>query len=106
MKDYASRKFIHLEPMKELVINGNEYNDYKSLFVKEQPKGGIRMKNLPDFRFIEVNNLGIIEDYLDKLDEAIKQSIEKKNGEDHILTVVLKDLKDRLEAEAEYFNKD
>ena len=68
MKDYASRKFIHLEPMKELVINGNEYNDYKSLFVKEQPKGGIRMKNLPDFRFIEVNNLGIIEDYLDKLD--------------------------------------
>ncbi|HEN2039866.1 TPA: hypothetical protein U4B14_002572, partial [Enterococcus faecium] len=52
-----------------------------------------------------VNNLGIIEDYLDKLDEAIKQSIEK-NGEDHILTVVLKDLKDRLEAEAEYFNKD
>lgn len=63
------------------------------------------MKNLPDFRLIEVNNLGIIEDYLAKLDEAVKQSIEK-NGEDHVLTVVLKDLKDRLEAEAENFNKD
>ncbi|HFL7082422.1 TPA: hypothetical protein ACG4VA_002974, partial [Enterococcus faecium] len=59
----------------------------------------------PDFRLIEVNNLGIIEDYLAKLDEAVKQSIEK-NGEDHVLTVVLKDLKDRLEAEAENFNKD
>nr|APB62530.1 hypothetical protein pEA19081_p34 [Enterococcus avium] len=25
MKNYASRKFIHLKPIKELSMNGNEY---------------------------------------------------------------------------------
>ncbi|EOF89247.1 TPA: hypothetical protein IWN98_001231 [Enterococcus faecium] len=105
MKNYASRKFIHLKPIKELSMNGNEYNDYKSLFVKDTPIGGIRMKNMPDFRLIEVNNLGIVEYYLERLDEAVNLSIQQ-NGEEHILTVVLKDLKNRLESEAEFFYED
>nr|WP_236918922.1 hypothetical protein [Enterococcus avium] len=78
---------------------------YKSLFVKDTPIGGIRMKNMPDFRLIEVNNLGIVEYYLERLDEAVNLSIQQ-NGEEHILTVVLKDLKNRLESEAEFFYED
>nr|APB62529.1 hypothetical protein pEA19081_p33 [Enterococcus avium] len=63
------------------------------------------MKNMPDFRLIEVNNLGIVEYYLERLDEAVNLSIQQ-NGEEHILTVVLKDLKNRLESEAEFFYED
>lgn len=35
------------------------------------------MKNMPDFRLIEVNNLGIVEYYLERLDEAVNLSIQQ-----------------------------
>lgn len=105
LRDYESRKMITIKPIHELVIRKNELNDYRSLFLKGNPNGGIRMKNLPDFRVIEVNNLSALEFFESGLDKAIDQSIEK-NSESHELTKTLIELRNQVRTAMQWFIKE
>ena len=101
MKNYSVRRPVTIRPNVALSQRGNRFNSYQTLFVKGE-NGGIRMKNMPEFRLIEVNNLLALENY----DLYIAGALDKSRnelGSEHKLTKMFEDLQERVQKEIKTF---